>query len=195
MLYSDCQTEDLFTLVNLHCCIQDYYLAYKLISLIPRPRPVFHRLQYCKWQKAGLQATESWAGPGNGAIASWCADGKVVLVEHHHYTSCLALYMKSCYSCAGIQNELLLVIDHYCFVSELPSLSLVAQEVTAVSEKWQDIGEELGVGQYSLRNIHTKHSDPGDCLREVLSEKLCHHLGWYYCSSQVSSNTGLSTGR
>ena len=26
--------------------------------------------------------------------------------------------------------------------------------------------------QYSLRNICTKHFDPGDCLREVLRERL-----------------------
>ena len=47
-------------------------------------------------------------------------------------------------------------------------MSLVTQELTAVREKWQYIGEELGVDQYSLRYISTKHSDPGDCLREVL---------------------------
>ena len=51
-------------------------------------------------------------------------------------------------------------------------MSLVAQELTAVSEKCQYIGEELVVEQYSLRNIHTKHFDPGDCLREVLREWL-----------------------
>ena len=46
-------------------------------------------------------------------------------------------------------------------------MSLVTQELTSVSEKWQYIGEELGVDQYSLS---TKHSDPGGCLREVLME-------------------------
>ena len=51
-------------------------------------------------------------------------------------------------------------------------MSLVAQELTAVREKWQYIGEKLGVGQYSLWDIRTKHSDPGDCLREVLRERL-----------------------
>ena len=34
-------------------------------------------------------------------------------------------------------------------------------------EKWQYIGEELGV---DLRRISTKHSDPGEHLREVLSK-------------------------
>ena len=51
-------------------------------------------------------------------------------------------------------------------------MSLVAQELTAVSEKWQDIGEELGVQQYSLEDIPTYYSDPGDCLRKVLREQL-----------------------
>ena len=50
-------------------------------------------------------------------------------------------------------------------------MSLVAQELTSVSEKWQDIGEELGVEQSSLRYISTNHSDPDDCLREVLSRR------------------------
>ena len=59
----------------------------------------------------------------------------------------------------------------YCFISELLSVSLVAQELTAVSEKWQYIGEEVGVEQSSLWHISTKHSDPGDCLREVLSKR------------------------
>ena len=51
-------------------------------------------------------------------------------------------------------------------------MSLVAKELTAVCEKWQYIGAELGVGQYLLWDIRTKHSDPGDCLREVLREQL-----------------------
>ena len=49
-------------------------------------------------------------------------------------------------------------------------MSLAAKELTSVREKWQYIGEELGVEQYSLDDISTDHSDPGDCLGEVLSE-------------------------
>ena len=92
----------------------------------------------------------------------------VVLLEHHHYTSCLVLYMKFCYHymCSNTVTD-----QYYCIVSDLPSLSLVTQELTSVSEKWQYIGEELGVEQDLLRYISTKHSDPGDCLREVLSER------------------------
>ena len=48
-------------------------------------------------------------------------------------------------------------------------LDLLEQELTAVCEKWQYIGEGLGVKQFSLRHISIHHSDPGDCLREVLS--------------------------
>ena len=51
-------------------------------------------------------------------------------------------------------------------------MSLVTQELTALREKWQYIGEELGVEQYSLRDIRSNCSGPGDCLREVLSKQL-----------------------
>ena len=51
-------------------------------------------------------------------------------------------------------------------------MSLATQELTAVSRKWQYIGQELGVEQYSLRDIRTKHFDSGDCLREVLRGQL-----------------------
>ena len=88
-------------------------------------------------------------------------------------------------------------------------MSLATQELTAVSEKWEYIGEELGVEQYLLWYIRTKHSDPGDCLREVLSEwfescattwkdivavlrtpriadsHLADHLEVKYCSSEL----------
>ena len=58
MLYSDCQTEDVFTLVNLHCCIQDHYSAYSLM------------------------------------VYRWQSKLYGVLVEHHHYTSCLAVHRR-----------------------------------------------------------------------------------------------------
>ena len=61
--------------------------------------------------------------------------------------------------------------QYYCIVSDLLTVSLVAQELTSVSEKWQYIGEELGVEQDSLDDISADHSDPGDCLREVLRER------------------------
>ena len=99
---------------------------------------------------------------------------------------------------------------YYCFISELPSVSLVAQELTAVCEKWQYIGQELGVDQSSLSYYHNKYSDPGDCLREVLSKRfescatswkdivavlrtprigeshLADHLEEKYCSSKLT---------
>ena len=104
-----------------------------------------------------------------------------------------------------------IVIDHYyCFASDLPSLSLVAKELTAVSEKWQYIGEELGVEQSSLSYYHTNHSDPGDCLWRALRDRfqscatswknivgvlrtprigesyLADHLEVKYCSSKLT---------
>ena len=104
-----------------------------------------------------------------------------------------------------------IVIDHYyCFVSDLLSVSLVTQELTAVREKWQDIGEELGVNQFSLTRIRTKSSDSGDCLWKVLSKRfescattwkdivavlrapcigkslLADHLEAKYCSSELT---------
>ena len=101
------------------------------------------------------------------------------------------------------------VTHYYCFVSDLLSVSLLAQELTAVREKWQDIGEELGVQQSSQRRIRAIHSDPGDCLREMLSKQfescattwkdivavlrtpriadshLADHLEVKYCSSEL----------
>ena len=47
------------------------------------------------------------------------------------------------------------------------------QELTEVCEKWQHIGEELGVSTFTLSDI--KSSKPGDRLKEVFSERLMHH--------------------
>ena len=49
-------------------------------------------------------------------------------------------------------------------------LDLLVQELTEVCEKWQHIGEELGVSTFTLSDI--KSSKPGDCLKEVFSERL-----------------------
>ena len=99
---------------------------------------------------------------------------------------------------------------YYCLISELLTVSLVAQELTAVSEKWQYIGQELGVEQSSLSYYHNKYSDPGDCLWRMLSERfqscatswkdivavlrtprngeshLADHLDVKYCSSELT---------
>ena len=53
-------------------------------------------------------------------------------------------------------------------------MSLVVQELTAVSEKWQYIGQELGVEQFSLTYINLIYSDPGYCLWRALSERFQH---------------------
>ena len=89
-------------------------------------------------------------------------------------------------------------------------LDLLVQELTAVCEKWQYIGEELGVEQDLLRNISISVPDPGDCLRMVLSRwlpscaatwkhivavlrtpcigdsHLADHLEAKYCSSELT---------
>ena len=90
-------------------------------------------------------------------------------------------------------------------------MSLATQELTSVSEKWQYIGKELGVNQFSLDYIRTNYSDPGDCLREVLrrwlsscaatwkhivavlrtprigDSHLADHLEVKYCSSELAN--------
>ena len=87
-------------------------------------------------------------------------------------------------------------------------MSLIAQELTAVSEKWQYI-EELGVKQSSLY-IRMDYSNSGDCLWRVLSKRfescatswkdiiavlrtprigeshLADHLEAKYCSSKLT---------
>ena len=92
-------------------------------------------------------------------------------------------------------------------------LDLLVQELTAVTGKWQYIGEGLGVEEDSLDYIRTKHSDPGDCLREVLrrwlpscaatwkhivavlrtprigDSHLAEHLEAKYCSSELTCSS------
>ena len=61
---------------------------------------------------------------------------------------------------------------HSYFSSDILGMShldLLVQELAAVCEKWQYIGEEIGVG-YSISDIRTTYSKPEDCLREVLHE-------------------------
>ena len=113
--------------------------------------------------------------------------------------SCLEKYIKFCDHCV------------YCFASDLLCVSLIAQELTAVSEKWQYIREELGVKQSSLEYIRRMdYSNPGDCLWRVLSKQfescatswkdiiavlrtprigeahLADHLEAKYCSSKLT---------
>ena len=163
ILYSDCQTEDLFTWVNLHCCIQDYYLAYNLM------------------------------------VYRWQSRLHVVLVEHHHYTSCLALCMKSCYSCAGIQYWLVLVISLLLFCFRF--VECVSRYSRTDCSEWK-VGVHRSktwcgavlTKRHSYRAFWPWWLSIGGA--EGMVKKLCHHhLGWYYCSSQVSSYQGLSTGR
>ena len=92
-------------------------------------------------------------------------------------------------------------------------LDLLVQELSAVSDKWQDIGEGLGVDQISQSFISNTHSNPGDCLREVLrswllsytatwkhivavlrtphigDSHLAEHLEAKYCSSELTCSS------
>ena len=56
--------------------------------------------------------------------------------------------------------------------SDLLSVSAALKELSVVQKKWRTIGEELGVGKYSLHNIRTNYSDHEYCLREVLHERV-----------------------
>ena len=46
------------------------------------------------------------------------------------------------------------------------------KELSLVQKKWRIIGEELGVKKDILDRIHARYSDVGNCLREVLSERV-----------------------
>ena len=69
--------------------------------------------------------------------------------------------------------------DLYIAITYLPadllSVSAVVQELSVVQKKWRTIGKELGLEKYVLDRIRTDYSDPGNRLREVLSERVSHH--------------------
>ena len=46
------------------------------------------------------------------------------------------------------------------------------KELSVVQKKWRMIGEELGVKKDTLDRIQAQHSDVGNCLRRVLSERV-----------------------
>ena len=66
------------------------------------------------------------------SLVGYILNDSIVQLKHRHYASCLAWN----FMCA-----MTLVDHHYCFVLDLFSVSLAAKELTAVSEKWQYIGE------------------------------------------------------
>ena len=57
---------------------------------------------------------------------------------------------------------------------EESDLNLLTQEVTAVKQKWYEIGEDLRLS-ITLDNIRKKYSDPVVCLREMFKERLQPH--------------------
>ena len=54
----------------------------------------------------------------------------------------------------------------------MSAVPAVMKELSVVQRKWKIIGEELGVKKDTLDRIQAQHSDVGNCLREVLSERV-----------------------
>ena len=68
------------------------------VSLIPRPRPAFHRFQY---------ATESCMGPGNEAsVQSSLADLLHKMVIGNHLYGFLCIILVSCHQTFGSNKDL-----------------------------------------------------------------------------------------
>ena len=45
-------------------------------------------------------------------------------------------------------------------------------ELSTIREKWEKLGKQLGVREWKLKDIHTKYSEPADCLRELFKHWL-----------------------
>ena len=56
---------------------------------------------------------------------------------------------------------------------EKSDLDLFTQELTAVKQKWYEIGRELGL-EDQVDDIRHQYSDPDVCLRETLRAELQH---------------------
>ena len=54
---------------------------------------------------------------------------------------------------------------------EKSDLDLLTQELTAVKQKWYEIGVDLGL-QSTVDDIRRQYSDPDVCLRETLRAEL-----------------------
>ena len=86
-----------------------------------------------------------------------------------------------------------MVLNQFCcFVSDLPSLSLLTQELAAVCEKWKYVGEELGVEQSLLSHLDTTNSDPNYCLQLVLSNRLESYATTWKDIVAVLSTRGIA---
>ena len=107
-------------------------------------------------------------------------DGKIQYVSNctRPYNQYCTNSDKKTYNLCAVKQQLITTKYSFlfCFVLfyfALDSLGMshldsLVQELSAVCDKWQYIGEELGVHQFSLDYISANFSDPGDCLREVL---------------------------
>ena len=54
---------------------------------------------------------------------------------------------------------------------EKSDLDLLTQELTAVKQKWYEIGVDLGLN-ISVNDIRSKYSDPDVCLKVMLEKQL-----------------------
>ena len=57
-------------------------------------------------------------------------------------------------------------------------MSAAVKELKVVQKKWRTIGEELGVGKYSLDGIRTEFSGSGNRLWAVFHEGVTSHTTW-----------------
>ena len=54
----------------------------------------------------------------------------------------------------------------------MSAVSGVMKELNVVQKKWRIIGEELDVEKDTLDMIHAQRSDVGNCLREMLRQRV-----------------------
>ena len=49
---------------------------------------------------------------------------------------------------------------------------MIVNELSTVSVKWENFGEELGMDEDDLAAIHTQYSEPADSMRELIKQWL-----------------------
>ena len=54
----------------------------------------------------------------------------------------------------------------------MSAVPAVMKELSVAQKKWRIIGEELGVKKYVLDDIRTDYSEPENCLRKVLTQRV-----------------------
>lgn len=51
-------------------------------------------------------------------------------------------------------------------------MDVVVNKLTTVSAKWETFGKQIGADDYTLEDIRSQHSDPADCMKELIREWL-----------------------